>query len=126
METRKLIALVLAAFAAFTAYKGGGITLPTPTLDGVSAVAAGVHKERAKRQAIVYREAAAKVKSGEFKDAPSLGKFLTAGVAAIESDVAKPLSAEAAKVLPAEKIDKPDDVAAWLESAAKGFDSVAR
>lgn len=125
MDMRKIAALLLAALAAFGAYRGGGLT-PGPSLDGVSAVAAGVHQSRASRQAVVYRDAAAKVKSGEFKDAATLGRYLVSGVAAIESDVAKPLSDDAANSLPKDKIDKPDDVAAWLEAVAKGFDAVAK
>jgi hypothetical protein len=117
VDTRKIAALILAALAAFGAVRNG-------SLDGVSAIAAGVHKSRAERQAVVYRDAAAKVRAGEFADASALGRFLTSGVAAIETDVAQPLSKSAAAALPKDKIEKPEDVAAWLEAAAKGFDSI--
>jgi len=120
VDTRKIAALILAAIAAFSAVRNGG----SSSLDGVAAIAAGVHTARAERQAVVYREAAAKVRAGEFADASALGRFLTSGVAAIETDVAKPLSESAAATLPKEKIEKPEDVAAWLEAAARGFDAI--
>ena len=122
---RRFLAMAMAfltAIGAFYQSRDGGSVSPSTT----SAIAESVHRNRAERQAVVYRDAVAKVESGEFKDGSSLGKFIVSGVASIEADVTSPLSEDAAKVMPAGEITEPAVVRLWLESAAIGFDRVAK
>lgn len=113
---------VLTAIGAFYQNRDGGSVSPSAT----SSIAESVHRNRAERQAAVYRDAIAKVESGEFKDGSALGKYIVSGVAAVETDVANPLSEDGAKVMPAGEITEPAVVRLWLESAAIGFDRVAK
>lgn len=123
---RRFLAMAMAFLTAIGAWyqsrDGGGSVSPSTT----SAIAESIHRNRAKRQAVVYRDAITKVESGEFTTGADLGRYLVSGVAAIETDVTSPLSEDAAKVLPSGEITDPDAAKRWLESAAKGFDQVGK
>ena len=122
---RRFLAMAMAfltAVGAFYQSRDGGSVSPSTT----STIAESVHRNRAERQAVVYRDAIQKVESGEFKDGSALGKYIVSGVSSIEADVTGPLSENAAKVMPAGEITEPAVVRLWLESAAIGFDRVAK
>jgi hypothetical protein len=120
------IALILAALAAFMNFRDGGGGGGGDTPGTTKAIAAQVHRDRAARQAAVYLDVAKRIESGDLADAPAAGNEVVKRIAAIETDVAKPLGDDAAKNLPAEAWDDKAKAAKWFRDAAAGFEVIAK
>lgn len=126
MANNAKIALLLAALAAFAhfgvGWTGGGGGPAT----GTAAIAEQVHRDRAARQAAIYLDVAKRIESGELADPPAAGSEVVQRIAAIEADVAKPLSEDAAKQLPGDAWADKAKAAEWFRTAAAGFERVAK
>lgn len=125
MAPNAKIALLLAALAAFAQFRSGG-TGGGGAATGTAAIAEQVHRDRAARQAAIYLDVASRIESGDLADAPAAGAEVVKRIAAIETDVAKPLSEDAAKNLPGEAWDDKAKAAQWFRAAASGFERVAK
>lgn len=125
MKSNAKWALILAALAAFMHFQtgGGGSTPPSPT--DTAAIAESVHRSRAARQAVVYRDIAARVESGVLATPAAAGTELVNRIAEIEKDVASPLN-ESAKQLPSDQWTDKTKSAQWFKDVATGFERIAK
>lgn len=124
MANNAKIALLLAALALLAHGRGGG----GGGFDSrsTSAIAEQVHRDRAARQAAVYRDVADRIESGALADPPAAGAEVVRRIAEIEADVAKPLAEDAGDRLPDDQWDDRPAAAAWFRAAADGFEKVAK
>lgn len=128
VKNNQLITLVLALVAAVVYIKDqsntGGGNSPIP--QGTAAIAEYVHRSRAAKQAALYRDVASRIRSGVLADASAAGTEIVKRVSEIEQETAAPLSADAAANLPSSEWGDKEKAAAWFESAASGFERVAK
>lgn len=126
MKSNQWLAAIMVAIAGFAYFNGGGGGGVTPTPQGTAAIAEAVHRSRAAQQAALYRDIALRVRSGALPDASAAGTELVRRIAEIEQETAKPLSVDAAANLPSGAWDDKEKAATWFDTAASGFERVAR